>query len=136
MAENAKTKGVDTTQNSESAVGAAKELAQMYKCTVVISGEKDFIVKTDQVIMIENGHPLMALVSGMGCTSTALTGAFLAVNSEARMAAAHAMAVMGITGEIAGEKAVGPGSLQMHFLDVLYNLKKADIESRLKLSLA
>jgi hydroxyethylthiazole kinase len=77
----------------------------------------------------------MALVTGMGCTSTALTGAFLAVNPETLMAAAHAMAVMGITGEIAGEKAAGPGSLQMHFLDALYNLKKADIEARLKLSL-
>lgn len=135
VAENAKTKGVDTTQNSESAVGAAKELAQMYKCTVVISGVKDFIVKADQVIKIENGHPLMALVSGMGCTSTALTGAFLAVNAEDLMAAAHAMAVMGITGEIAGELAVGPGSFQMSFLDALYNLKEVDIESRLKLSL-
>ncbi len=31
------------------------------------------------------------------------------------------MAVMGITGEIAKEKAAGSGSLQMHFLDALYN---------------
>ena len=134
LAGNVKTKGVDSTQNSESVVGVAKEIAQMYKCTVVISGVKDFIVKADQVIKIENGHPLMALVTGMGCTSTALTGAFLAVNSESFMAAAHAMAVMGITGEIAGEKSAGPGSMQLHFLDVLCNLNKADIETKLKLS--
>jgi hydroxyethylthiazole kinase len=131
---NAQTKGVDSTQKSEAAVAAAKELAQLYKCTVVISGMQDFIMNTDQVIKIENGHPLMAKVTGMGCTSTALTGAFLAVNTQALIAATHAMAVMGISGEIAGEKAEGTGSLQMHFLDVLYNLKKFDIQDRLKLS--
>jgi hydroxyethylthiazole kinase len=49
-------------------------------------------------------------------------------------AAVHAMAVMGIAGELAAEKSAGPGSLQMQFLDALFNLEKADIESRLKLS--
>jgi hydroxyethylthiazole kinase len=100
---------------------------------VVVSGRRDFIVKADQVIGIENGHPLMAKVTGMGCTSTALIGAFLAVNVE-MTAAVHAMAVMGIAGELAAEKSAGPGSLQMQFLDALFNLEKADIESRLKLS--
>ena len=133
VGENSMTKGVDSTQKAELAVDAAKELSKSYKCTVVISGKKDFIVKADQVIEIENGHPLMAKVTGMGCTSTALIGAFLAVNVE-MTAAVHAMAVMGIAGELAAEKAAGPGSLQMHFLDALFNLKKADIELRLKLS--
>jgi hydroxyethylthiazole kinase len=76
----------------------------------------------------------MAKVTGMGCTSTAIIGAFLAVNSDSLIAATHAMAVMGIAGELAAEKAAGPGSLQMHFLDVLYSLKKSDIEDRLQLS--
>ena len=40
---------------------------------------------------------------------------------------------MGIAGEIAVEKSAGPGSLQMHFLDILYRLTEADIASRLKL---
>ncbi len=134
LQEEALTKGVDSTQKSEAAVVAAKQLAQTYQSTVVISGAKDFIVNGDQAVKLENGHPLMAKVTGMGCTSTAITGAFLAVNSESLMAAAHAMAVMGIAGEIAAEKAAGPGSLQMHFLDTLYSLKKAEIEDRLKLS--
>ncbi|MBD1809111.1 hydroxyethylthiazole kinase [Microcoleus sp. FACHB-SPT15] len=127
-------KGVDSTQESEAAVAAAKRLSQSYKCTVVISGAKDYIIKANQVIKLENGHPLMTKVTGMGCTSTAIIGAFLAVNSDSLIAATHAMAVMGIAGELAAEKAAGPGSLQMHFLDVLYSLKKSDIEDRLQLS--
>ncbi len=133
LGENAQTKGVDSTQQSESAVCDAKSLAQIYKCTVVISGVKDLIVSADQVLQIENGHPLMAKVTGMGCTATALIGAFLTVNTDAFIAAAHAMAVMGIAGEVAAQQAVGPGSLQVYFLDALYNLRKEDIEDRLKL---
>ncbi|NEQ22703.1 MAG: hydroxyethylthiazole kinase, partial [Microcoleus sp. SIO2G3] len=82
----------------------------------------------------KNGHPLMAKVTWIGCTSTAIIGAFLAVNSDSLIAATQAMAVMGIAGELAAEKAAGPGSLQMHFLDALYNLKKSDVEERLQLS--
>jgi hydroxyethylthiazole kinase len=61
-----------------------------------------------------------------------LTGAFAAVNSSAFLAAAHAMAVMGIAGEIAAEQSKGPGTLQLHFLDALHQLNKSDIKERLK----
>lgn len=128
------TKGVDSTRPAEAALEGAKMISATYHCTVVVSGAKDFIVNQQQVIQCDNGHPLMAKVTGMGCTATALVAAFLAVNSEVMMAAAHGMAVMGITGEIAAERAAGPGSLQLHFLDVLYHLSFAEIESRLKLT--
>ncbi|GAB1540189.1 hydroxyethylthiazole kinase [Scytonema sp. NUACC21] len=130
--EEAQTKGVDSSQKSESAVEAAKLIAHSSQCVVVISGAKDFIVNPKQVIQIDNGHPFMAKVTGMGCTATALTGAFLAVNTDAFMAAAHTMAVMGIAGEIAAHKATGPGTLQIHFLDALYNLSKENIEDNLR----
>ena len=40
---------------------------------------------------------------------------------------------MGIAGEIAAERAEGPGSLQMHFLDALENLNGEDIAQRMRL---
>jgi hydroxyethylthiazole kinase len=43
------------------------------------------------------------------------------------------MAVMGIAGEMAAEKAEGPGTLQMHFLDVLFRLTEDDLTRRLRL---
>jgi len=73
-------------------------------------------------------------VTGLGCTATALIGAFAAVNPSPFQATAHAMAVMGISGEMAAAQSPGPGSLQMHFLDALYQLQAGDIESRLRLS--
>jgi hydroxyethylthiazole kinase len=39
---------------------------------------------------------------------------------------------MGVAGELAAEKAQGPGSFQLHFLDVLYGLNDADIAKRRK----
>lgn len=87
----------------------------------------------DTVVRVANGHPLMAKVTGMGCTASAITGAFVAVNPSSLQAAAHAMAVMGIAGEMAAERAVGPGSCQVHFLDALSCLGESDIAQRLKM---
>jgi len=82
---------------------------------------------------VANGHPLMPRVTGLGCTASALTGAFAAVNPSPFAAAVHAMAVMGIAGEMAGESAAGPASFQTLFLDALHQLSEKDIASRLRM---
>jgi hydroxyethylthiazole kinase len=129
-----KTKGVDSTQSSESGVEAAKLLAAKYKCIVGVSGKVDFITDGKKTVSIHNGHSLMSKVTGLGCTATALTGAFAATHQDPFEATSCAMAVIGIAGEIAAAKANGPGSFQSLFLDALYNLSEADIQSRLKAS--
>ncbi len=77
---------------------------------------------------------MMPKVTGLGCTATALCGAFAAVNPDPFTATISAMAVMGMAGEMAAEKAKGPASLQMHFLDFLFNITGEEIEKRLKIS--
>jgi hydroxyethylthiazole kinase len=72
----------------------------------------------------------------MGCTASALTGAFAAVNPSPFEAALNAMALMGIAGEIAAEEADGPGSLQLRFLDVLYIITEADVLARVRVEAA
>jgi hydroxyethylthiazole kinase len=126
------TKGVDSTHTSEEALDAARSLASRCRCVVVVSGATDRIVSDAGVLRVYNGHPMMPLVTGLGCTATALVGAFAAVNPSPREAAAHAMAVMGIAGEIAAERSAGPGSFQMHFLDALYQIQESDIQLRLR----
>ncbi|WP_423126339.1 hydroxyethylthiazole kinase [Gaoshiqia sp. Z1-71] len=126
--ENSPTKGVDSTAASGSAVEAAKRLAAQTGAIIVISGAEDFITDGNQVLSIKNGSPLMPKVTGMGCTATAVIAAFASVNSDPLMAAAHAMAVMSIAGELATAKSAGPGTLQLHFIDVLFSLSPEDIE--------
>jgi hydroxyethylthiazole kinase len=130
----AKTRGVDSAAAAEAALESARRLAVRFGCTVCVSGETDHVIDKKGAALIRNGHPLMPKVTGLGCTATALCGAFAAVNPDHFAATAAAMAVMGIAGEIAAEKAQGPGSMQVHFLDALYNMKAEDIERRLKIS--
>ncbi|WP_339720962.1 hydroxyethylthiazole kinase [Marinomonas primoryensis] len=124
-------KGVDSMDSSEAAVGAAQYLAKTYQCNVVVSGETDFIITADRQIKLNNGHVMMPYVTGMGCTLSALTGAFAAVGEETGLAAA---AVLGVAGEIAAEQSKGPGSLQLNLLDALYLLDEETLIQRLKMS--
>ncbi len=130
----AATKGVDTRYASDEAVDAAFELTDKYNCVISVSGAVDRIVFGDKIIKVANGHTLMPKVTGLGCTATALTGAFVAVNPSPFEAAATAMAVTGIAGEMAAEKSAGPGSFRVNFIDALYRIGEADIRSRLLVS--
>lgn len=132
----AQTKGVDSTLHAEAAADAARQLAASFGCTVCVSGEIDHIVPAQgkaHTTKIHNGHPLMAKVTGMGCAASALCGAFAAVNTDFSAATAHAMAVMGIAGQLAAQGDCGPGTLQINFLDALYDLDAAQISKNLKL---
>lgn len=128
-------KGVDSQYHSDEALQAGLLLAKKYQCVVVISGAQDLIISAEKNVAIDNGDILMSKVTGMGCTATALIGAFCAVNNDVFQAAVSAMAVMGISGEIAKENTNGPGSFQQQFLDALYLLQAEDITKRLKLKL-
>lgn len=130
--ENIITKGVDSTTSSHSALDSAQLLASQNNCVVVISGETDFITDGKEVVTIKNGSTLMPKVTGMGCTASALIGAFVGVHKNPLLAASHGMAIMGIAGEIAANKSQGPGTLQLNFLDVLYRLSESEIAQTFK----
>ena len=97
-----------------------------------VSGPQDLIVAGDRAVRVANGHPLMTRVTGMGCTASAITGAFAAICESPLDAAVAAMTTVGIAGEIAAETAFGPGSFQVQFLDALYRLTDADLTGRAK----
>ena len=131
--EEAKTRGVDSSDPSSAALEAAQRLNGNTGSIVCISGEVDYIVGGGSVIQIENGHPMMARVTGLGCTATALCGAFAAVNASFSAAAAEGMVVMGIAGEMAAESSKGPGSMQVGFLDTLFRLSEDDLTNRIRI---
>ena len=116
------TKGVDSVISSDSAVDAAIELASTNDCVVGSSGEVDYIVDKSRISRVFNGNPMMAKVTGLGCTASAMVGAFCDVDTDYFRASANAMAV---------KKSVGPGSMQMNFIDQLYNLTADDVKTNL-----
>ena len=130
--EGIKTRGVDSAHSADSAEESAGKLARASSCVVVASGSTDIITDGRKVLKVNNGHPMMPRVTGSGCTATALVGAFASVNTNMITAAFNGMAVMGICGEIAAGRANGPGSLQLHLYDAIYNLTDDQIEERLR----
>jgi hydroxyethylthiazole kinase len=129
-------RGVDSTAGAEEAVEAAAALARGGAdgsgTVVSVSGAQDLITDGNRSLRILNDTPLMARVTGMGCTASALTGAFAAVNPDAFEAAGHAMSVMAVAGELAMERAAGPGTFLGHFHDALHHLDASRLEARLR----
>ena len=121
-----KSRGVDSSASSDDALESAKRLAVDTGAVVVISGATDYITNGTDVYTVEGGNPIMTSVTGMGCTSTAIVGAFAAVVEDPMVAATAAMAVMSFAGERAAEYSRGNGSMQVNFLDELYNLRSLD----------
>ncbi|PZR14572.1 MAG: hydroxyethylthiazole kinase [Flavobacterium psychrophilum] len=128
----AKTKGVDSIHQSNEAIGAAQWLSDTFGSVVCVSGATDVIVSGNKKIYISNGHPLMQQVTGLGCTASALTGAFAAVSDDIVIGMAAAMASLGIAGELAQKISAGPGSLQLNILDKLHNITQEEFFTHLK----
>lgn len=129
-------RGVDARNGVEEACTAAQELAARGIAVVAATGAVDFLTDGRRGIQVANGHPLLARVTGTGCVATALVAAFLAVEDDALLAAAAALACLGIAGEQAAEKAHGPGSFAAFLLDALHALGPAEIASRARFSLS
>ena len=101
-------KGVDSTEGSDAAVGAAKELAAKFNCVVCVSGATDYIVAAGgegPVMTCPHGHEMLTkvtacgkgawkfvltrsrkvkltLLSGTGCLISSVIGAFVAARPE------------------------------------------------------
>lgn len=128
------TKGVDSTAASNEAVEAAISIHENYGTVVCISGAIDIIVTNKPVAHIHNGDIMMTRVTGLGCSASALIGAFIAVITNTTEAVTAATALMGICGELAAQKSKGPGSLQMHLLDELHSISPAAFNNTLRIT--
>lgn len=134
-----KTRGVDSSASANDALGAAQALAQRTQGTICVSGETDHILDAHKRhALLNNGHVWMTKITGIGCSSTALIGAFCVVQPDAWRATTSAMALMSVAGEIAAEKAqaqhAGVGTMACLLLDQLQLLDEATFLKRIKLS--
>ena len=126
-----RTHGVDSANPATAALNAAQSLAAKRGCMVVVSGESDIITDGKVTWLVHGGHAMMQKVTGLGCTASALVGACAGVADSLLAAGVAGMAVMSASGGLAAAKSVGPGSLQVNFLDALYNLTEADLNEQI-----
>ena len=116
-----KTFGVESTHQMSDATPSAMILARNHQCTVVVSGELDLITDGQQQEILAFGSPLMSLITGMGCTLTAVIAAFKGVIASSYEAARLATAYFSLCGSLAADKTDKPGSFRTLFIDELYS---------------
>lgn len=108
--------------------------ARENRLVVALSGETDTIADGARRSRVGNGHVLMARVTAMGCAASALVAASLAVETDAFAATTAALTIMGVAGEIAAEKAEGPGTFAAAIIDALFALDGAVLERRARVT--
>ncbi|WP_304508115.1 hydroxyethylthiazole kinase [Anaerotignum sp.] len=122
-------RGVDATEadkitenNVYEIAAMAKQLSIKMKSVIVISGPIDIVANKEIAYLVRNGHPIMAKITGSGCMSTAMLGAFCGGNPDDILEASLASTVtMGVCGELAYEKTAaargGTMTFRLHLID-------------------
>ncbi len=151
------TKGVDSAIEDEAKdpVAIANKVAKEHNCIAAITGVTDTVSDGCRVIRIENGTATLSKITGTGCMSTALIGAFCgtifasaatSANYKNGTAASSAIdyfdstvagiAAMGIAGEIAEFQSQGKGTGSFHtaLLDAISQMDAAIFREKAKIN--
>lgn len=123
----AEIRGVEATGGEAVADAAGAAFAKKFACAAAVTGKVDVVAGPDATYRITNGHQMMSTVTGTGCMATAVTGVFAAVERDGAFAAAAALAVYGLAGQIAAEHSKGPGMFHARLYDALAGLTEAAV---------
>ncbi len=127
-------RGVDSGDNSETALAAAQTLATITGGAVLVTGAIDYATDGTKTIACSNGHPLMTRVTGIGCAQGAIAAACTAVADNPLAAAVAAATLMGVAGGLAARVSTRPGTFATALLDALDQLDTATLRREAKLS--
>ena len=115
-----------TEENLPAAVIMAETLAEQLNTVIAVSGKIDVISDGKRSCILRNGCATMARITGSGCMLTTLIGAFCGASDDSFGATCSAMAVMGISGEIAEEKRLrngtGNATFRNDLIDAVFNM--------------
>ncbi|KAJ3298948.1 hypothetical protein HDU79_003274 [Rhizoclosmatium sp. JEL0117] len=138
----ASSRGADSVGELNDPATVARQVAKQYGTVVCITGVKDYISDGETVLCCENGNSHLGLLTGTGCSATALIGCFAgAAEGNYLIAAASGVVAMGIAAEMAvdlknasGDNVVlGPASFRTALFDSIYRLDSAIIRDRARL---
>ena len=114
------TRGVDSSELTISQESLAKEAAQTFHCTVVVSGAQDAISDGERTATIDNGHLLLTKVTGTGCMASSLIGCFAGITKDYFAAGVAGMSTMSLAGELAAKQlqpTEGTGTYRTRIID-------------------
>jgi hydroxyethylthiazole kinase len=123
------TKGVDAGDVAADLREVAKSLAAKRECTVVVTGAEDIVAGQGKVLLVRNGHPMMANLVGTGCMATSVIGTFAGASPEqVPEAAAAGLACFEIAAELAVQRSDGPAAFKQQLFDCVFKLDERQIE--------
>ncbi len=109
---------------------SARALALATGSCVAATGETDIVTNGVLDFLVTGGDPVMTRVTAVGCVTSAIVAAMLAVEPDPVKAALLGLMIAVCTGETAAKRARGPGSFSVEFLDALYHLDDAKLRKR------
>lgn len=126
-------RGVDSVGSAsmETRIAICKKLAIENHTTVLMTGAQDVLVEgmaPHRVLVFENGHEYLGLITGSGCMLGSLVSAFCTVHPEDPIvAASSALALYTIAAEraVATGRVYGPGSFLPALIDSVYELSRS-----------
>ena len=126
-----------TPENLSQSVALTSDLARRTRSVIAVSGVMDVVSDGTQTVLLHNGCPTMARITGSGCMLTTLIGAFCAAVPEHPFeATCAAMAAMGVCGEIAEEKRLqnktGNATFRTDLIDAVFNLTEQELKERIR----
>ncbi len=126
----AEIRGVESISAGEDVAEVARAAASRLGCVAAVTGEVDAVSDGTRTLRVRNGHPMLSLVTGTGCMATTAVAVLAAAGEPYLEAAAAALALFGLAGEMAAEASGGrPGTFQVELFNALYELRaRQDIE--------
>ena len=126
-----------TPENLSQSVALTSDLARRTRSVIAVSGVMDVVSDGTQTVLLHNGCPTMARITGSGCMLTTLIGAFCAAVPEHPFeATCAAMAAMGVCGEIAEEKRLqnktGNATFRTDLIDAVFDLTEQELKERIR----
>ncbi len=126
-------RGVDAAGGIAGVDRLTVEVAGRTGAVIAATGAVDFLSDGTRGVRLENGHPLLARITGSGCMATAAIGAFAAVERDTLAAAAYALLCFEVGAENAAAVAGGPGTFRAALLDALASLDGATVRRRARM---
>ncbi|KAG9258015.1 Hydroxyethylthiazole kinase family-domain-containing protein [Emericellopsis atlantica] len=130
--------GVDSTSTLSLAQKArlARDLARTHAAVVLLTGKTDIVSDGTRTLRVDNGHELLGMITGTGCTLGTTVSAALAAHGhvDPLVAAVAGTAMFGVAAEMAAARSEvrGPGTFVPAFLDELYLIRKASADGDMR----
>ena len=124
-----KNKVIDSEERMDTAnIDIINAFAHSMNTIVAVTGKVDFITNGTQLIKIHRGTEMFTYISGAGCITSSVIGAFCAVEKDTFLATACAIYAINICGEKAAKECQGPADFKMKLINSLYNLHNEEIK--------